>query len=106
MALEDDFTSTGKTTRKTIGSIPVSKLAKSPEFRSYMECSKAFSAAKAKSLEAKEAVRELLRKKSTTLRDLEGALEFSVSGDSLQIFEIKGQKGRRGRGAAREIELS
>jgi hypothetical protein len=89
--------------RSNIGVIPISKLSKSPEWRSYSEASKAFSLAKEKSLEAKQAVRELLRKKSGALSNLE-RLEFTVIGDHLQVFERKGRKSPRSR--SNEIELN
>ena len=71
---------------RVIGTLPIAKLQKLAEFKSWQSCSESFSRAKEASAEAKQKFRDALRKGAPALKDVEH-LEFGVHGSSLQIFE-------------------
>lgn len=73
---------------KGLGSIPVSKLTKLPEWQKYADAAKAFSKAKEAAQEAKTAMKNALKKGSAELRDIDG-LDFTyVDGQKeITVFE-------------------
>jgi hypothetical protein len=91
---------------RSLGQIPITKLAKMAEFRNYQSCSADFSKAKQASAEAKEKMRNALRKGSPQLKDVEH-LEFTVShdGQSLNVFEKLRRNATRRRSAENEIQF-
>ena len=91
-----------KQRRKSVGVIPISKLDKSKEFRAYMEASRNFSDAKTRASDAKEAMKVVLKKRSASLSNL-SSFDFTIHGDSVQVFERIGGGGQRR--ATRKNEL-
>ena len=98
-----DDTEDNKTRKTSIGVIPVSKMAKDKEWKQYVEASHAFSAAKTRASETKEAVKAVLRKKSAALSNM-AVLDFQQKGDVIQVFEVFKIGGSR-RSRRNEIEL-
>lgn len=82
--------------------ISISKLEKEKIWKDYTTASRSFSEAKIRSAHAKQAMKELLRKKSKELADID--FDFLLQGDRLTLYEnFKKQEKRRGGG--RELEL-
>ena len=101
MAMADE---TDTKTRKTsVGVIPVSRLAKDKEWRQYVEASHAFSAAKTRASETKEAVKTILKKKSAALSNM--SIDFQQKGDVVQVFQVFRSDGSSRRSRRNEIEL-
>src|ERR1700749_2754592 len=80
LEFEDDDNN-NKSSQKTrqLGRIPTDKLAKLAEYKAYEAASRQFAAAKVESSKTKTKLKELLRKKIPSLREVELAnLEFTV----------------------------
>jgi hypothetical protein len=97
-----ETTMVDETTRKNIGMISVSKLEKEKLWKDYMTASRSFSEAKIRTAHAKQAMKELLRKKSKELADVD--FDFLLQGDRLTLYEnLRKTEKRQSRG--RELEL-
>jgi hypothetical protein len=103
--MADDFDSPK---RKTLGSIPVSKLASTKQFKEawkiYDECSERFAKAKSESSEAKSRLKSLMQKYIPSLKSAEN-LDFIVVGDTVSVFEIQKSPRRKTRTSELEIEV-
>jgi hypothetical protein len=66
--------------RKNLGTLPIAKLEKMAQWKTYATASAAFAKAKQASSEAKSAVREALKKRVSSLKSVEN-LEFYVNAD-------------------------
>jgi hypothetical protein len=75
--------------RKNLGTIPVAKLEKMAQWKAYTTASEKFSAAKQASSEAKQAVRDALKKRVASLKGVEN-LEFymNAEGDAITVYEL------------------
>jgi hypothetical protein len=78
-------------------------LEKEKAFQAYLETSKQFATVKLKASEAKLVVKVLLQKRSKELAEYGDSLDFTVSGDRVQLFKKASstRKSRRGH----EIEI-
>ncbi|MGC2076120.1 MAG: hypothetical protein WA728_08835 [Xanthobacteraceae bacterium] len=75
----------GEQKTRSLGTIPVSKLSRLPEWKDYVEAAKAFSAAKNNAQKAKTAMKDVLKRGSSELRDIEG-LEFNYVDGNKEIY--------------------
>jgi hypothetical protein len=84
-----DTTTTTDKKRRTLGAISVSKFSKMPEWKQFETAAAAFTDAKAKLTSSKDKFREVLRKHSQALGEVQN-LEFLVtpSKDEIIVYEM------------------
>ena len=79
----------GNKRMKSIGVIPISKLTSLKEFKAWQEASEKFSAAKEASKVAKAKLRDVLKRHSSALKNVENVdFLMASNGKDLNIYQI------------------
>jgi hypothetical protein len=73
--------------RTSLGVIPVTKVAKLPEFKQWQSASEKFSAAKSESQQAKERMRAALKKRVPQLASIDN-LDFLLIGEEISVYSV------------------
>ncbi len=87
--MDADNTDNNNAKRKSLGTIPISKLESQKVWKAYWMSAQEFSRAKAASSANKQAVKELLKKHIPSLKNVT-ELEFFVQADntSISLYEV------------------
>jgi hypothetical protein len=91
--------------RRTLGAISVAKFSKMPEWKQFETSAAAFADAKAKLTASKNKFREVLRKHSQALGEIEH-LEFNIAPDKNEIIVYEMLKTTKKQNRREELEFA